>query len=65
MTVVKIKKQKAQTKCVIKKLKSENYKNCLEATPLENKLNRLGKKQIDVDSVKENHTEFIKTINPY
>ena len=32
MTVVKIKNQKAQT-CVIKrKLKFENYKNCLEAT---------------------------------
>ena len=33
MTVVKAKKQKAQKKCVIKrKLKFEDYKNCLEAT---------------------------------
>ena len=37
--VVKIKKQKTQKKWVIKrKLKFENYKNCLEATKLENKL---------------------------
>ena len=32
-------------KCVIKrKLKFENYKNCLEATQLENKTNHLEKK---------------------
>ena len=37
--VVKIKKQKNTKKWVIKrKLKFENYKNCLEATKLENKL---------------------------
>ena len=36
--VVKIKNQKAQKKCVIKrKLKFENCKNCLEATQLDNK----------------------------
>ena len=41
--VVKVKKQKAQ-ECVIKrKLKFENYKNCLEATQLENKINQLEK----------------------
>ena len=44
MTVVKIKKQKAQKKCVIKiKLKFENYKNCLEATQLDNKIIIQGK----------------------
>ena len=38
--VMKIKKQKAQKKCVIKrKLKFENYKNCLEANQRENKRN--------------------------
>ena len=38
------KKQKAQKKCVIKrKLKFENYKNCLEATQLESKTNHLKK----------------------
>ena len=37
MALVKIKKQKAQKKCVIKrKLKFENYKKCLEATQREN-----------------------------
>ena len=43
MTVVKMKKQKTQVchkKCVIKrKLKFEKYKNCLQATHLENKMN--------------------------
>ena len=34
-------------KCAIKrKLKSENYKNCLEATQLETKINYLEKKLI-------------------
>ena len=34
------KKAKGTKKCVIKrKLKFENYKNCLEATQLENKIN--------------------------
>ena len=40
MTVVKIKKQKGK-KFVIKKLKFEDYKSCLEATQLENKINLL------------------------
>ena len=38
--VVMIKKQKAQKVCHKKKLKFENYKNCLEATQLENKPSR-------------------------
>ena len=39
------KKAKDTKKCVIKrKLKFENYKNCLEATQLENKINYLEKK---------------------
>ena len=34
-------------KCVIKrKLKFENYKNCLEATQLENEINHLEKNKI-------------------
>ena len=41
------KKAKGTKKCVIKrKLKFENYKNCLEATQLENKINHLEKNQI-------------------
>ena len=47
---MKIKKQKAQKKCVIKrKLKFENYKNCLEATQLENKINYREKNKMDID----------------
>ena len=51
------KKVKGTKKCVIKrKLKFENYKNCLEATQLENQINYLEKNKIDIDSFKE----FIK-----
>ena len=52
MTVVKIRNQKTQ-----KSLKDfENYKNCLEATQLENKINYLEKNKTEIDSIKE----FIK-----
>ena len=41
-------------KCVIKrKLKFENYKNCLKATQLENKMNHLEKSKINRDSLKK------------
>ena len=54
MTVVKIEKQKSQKKCVIKrKLKFTSYKNCLEATQLENKINYL-------ETNNKNYKEFIK-----
>ena len=52
----KDKKAKSTKKPVIKrKLKFENYRNCLEATQLENKINHLEKK-LTIDSIKE----FIK-----
>ena len=39
MVVVKIKKAKETIRCVIKRIiKSENYKNCLEATKLKSKM---------------------------
>ena len=42
------KKGKSRRKCTIKwKLKFEDYKNCLEATQLESKINHLEKKEID------------------
>ena len=54
-------KAKGTKKCVIKrKLKFENYKNCFEATQLENEINYLEKNKIDIDSIKENPKEFIK-----
>ena len=41
------KKAKGTKKCVIKrKPKFEDFKQCLEATPLENKINQLGKIQL-------------------
>ena len=43
--IVKIKKAKGTKKCAIKrKLKLENYKDCLEATQFENKIKHLEKK---------------------
>ena len=50
------KKAKVIKKCAIKKtLKFEDYKSCLEANQLENKINHLEKNKIDVDSLKNNH----------
>ena len=42
--IVKIKKQKTQKSVIKRKLKFENYKNSLEATQLDNKINYLEKK---------------------
>ena len=60
MKVVTIKKQKAQKK---RQLKFENYKNCLEATQVDNKINHLEKNENIIDILKKDHKEFIKTIN--
>ena len=62
MTVVKIKNQKAQKSVIKRKLKFENYKNCLEATRLENKMDYLEKNKIEKDffCCKRKHEEFIK-----
>ena len=47
------KKVKGTKRCAIKqKIKFEDYKNCLEATQLENKINHPDKNEIDVDSLK-------------
>ena len=44
------KKAKVTKKCVIKrKLKIEDYKNCLEATQLENKINHLERNEIYIN----------------
>ena len=42
-----------------RKLKSENYKNWLEATKLENKISDLEKSKIVIDNIKKNYKEFI------
>ena len=46
--------------CHQKTLKFEDYKNCLEAIQLENKINHLGKNKLDVENLIEGHKEFIK-----
>ena len=49
------KKAKDTKKCVTRrKLKFENYKNCLKATQLENKINHLEKCKTDIDSILKN-----------
>ena len=54
------KKAKCTKKCVIKrKLKFQDYKNCLESSQIENKINHLEKNKIDVGSL-EDQKEFIK-----
>ena len=48
-------------KCAIKrKLKFQDYENCLEAAEIERKINYLRKKQIDVASLKEDQKYFVK-----
>ena len=52
---------KGTKKCVRKrKLKFENYKDCLEATQLENKISFLEKNEINIESVKKNKKQFIR-----
>ena len=55
MKAVKINKQKAQKKCVIKKkIKFENYKNCLGATQLDNKIKYRGKNIHGIEKIIKN-----------
>ena len=55
------KNAKSTQKCVIKReLKFEISKNCLEATKGDKKINYLGGKKINIDSLQENQKEFIK-----
>ena len=59
------KNAKVTQKCVIKsKLKLQDYKNCLEAAQIENKINQIEKNKTDVDSLKEiirNSKSMLKT----
>ena len=54
------KETKSTKECVIKKTKFGNYKNCLDATQLENNVNHLEKYKIHIDSLKKDHKEFIR-----
>ena len=60
----KDKKAKDASKCGIKRnLKFQDCKHCLEASQIEYEINQLEKNKRDVDNLRENHKEFIKTIN--
>ena len=57
----KDKKTKGTKKCVIKrKLIFQDYKNCLEATKIQNKINHLEKNEIEAKSLKKDKKEFLK-----
>ena len=59
--VIECKKAKGTKKGGMKrKLKFENYKNCLEASQHENKINHLERNKTDVDNLKEDHKEFVR-----
>ena len=59
------KKANSAKKCVIKrKTKFQDYKNCLEAAQIKNKMNHLEQKQNWCNSLKEYQKEFIKNDKP-
>ena len=48
------KKAKSTKKCVVnRKLKFQDYRNCLEAAQIENKINHSQKNEIEVNCIKE------------
>ena len=51
------KKGKTTKKFIIKKIKFEHQKNCLEARQLDKKVNYLGKNEVNIE---EDYKEFIK-----
>ena len=57
---MKIKKQKAKKSVYPKKLKFQDYENCLEAAQIGRKIKYLEKKIFNVDSYKEDKKEFLK-----
>ena len=63
MTVVKIKSKRHKKVCYKKSLKIKGYKNCLEATQLENKVNHPEKNETGIESLKKDHKEFMKNNN--
>ena len=60
---MKIKSKRHKKSAIKRKVKFEDFKHCLEAIQLENKISQPEINKFDVDSVQEIHKEFIKTIN--
>ena len=55
------KKAKGKKQCVTKrKLKFQDYKNCLKGSQIINKVNYLEKKEINEDRLKEDQRRFIE-----
>ena len=55
------KKAKGTKKCIMKiKAKFQDYKKCVEAVQIVNKINHLEENEIDVNSIKKYEKEFIK-----
>ena len=46
------------------KFENENYKNCLEATQLDNKIRYLDKNEINIDSLENNHKKLMRHNKP-
>ena len=46
-----------------KRLKFEDYKNCLKVTQLENKINQLGKNEVNVHNLKESLYKKVKNLS--
>ena len=60
------KKAKGTKKCVIKRqLEFNNYKNCLDANQINNKIKYLEKNKINIDSLKKNIKKLYEAINQY
>ena len=61
MSLIKIKKQQVQQIYAMKQnLKLKDYKNLLEGTQLEDKINQLENSQLHMDSLRLNHKNFWK-----
>ena len=59
MSLIKIKKQQVQQIYAMKQnLKLKDYKNLLEGTQLEDKINQLENSQLHMDSLRLNHNNF-------
>ena len=61
MTVVKVKSKRHRKVVIKRKLEFENYKNLLEATQPENKINYVEKNEININSFEKDHKKFIKS----
>ena len=57
--MMKIKKQKEQKSVSKRKLKFQDYENCLETSQIENQTNYIRKKKADIDSLVEDLKQFV------